>query len=181
MRLVLPVGPRDHTRGSDDALVTLLEYGDYECPYCGRASIVLKEVEVALGTNLLYVFRHFPLSMVHPRARTAAEAAEAAAAQGVFWPMHDLLFENQNALEAEDLLGYAGELGLDRERFAREVEERVHSARVREDFLSGVRSGVNGTPTFFIDGERYEGSWQKDALLGVLEARLRAGGRRRAG
>jgi protein-disulfide isomerase len=150
--------------------VTLTEYGDYECPYCGAAYPIVQKVRRALGPNLRFVFRHFPLSQAHPHAQRAAEAAEAAGAQGEFWKMHDLLFENQDALEDADLLRYAGALKLDADRFARELSAGVHSDRVRRDFRSGVRSGVNGTPTFFINGVRHDAPWDLPTLLAAVEA-----------
>ena len=158
-RLTPPVSELDHAAGPDDAPVTLVEYGDYECPYCGMAYPIVKAVQRELGSQLRFVFRNFPLAEIHPHARHAAQAAEAAAAQGKFWEMHDLLFEHQHALEDEDLIGYAKSLGLDAEQLARELEAGTYAKRVRDDFRSGVRSGVNGTPTFFLNGERYEGSW----------------------
>jgi protein-disulfide isomerase len=168
--LTLPVATdRDHIQGASTAAVTLLEYGDYECPYCGAAYPIIKQVQEAIGDGLRFVFRNFPISTSHPHAELAAEAAEAAAAQDQFWPMHDLLYENQQRLEANDLVGYAVSLGLDAERFERELNEHVHAPRVREDFMSGVRSGVNGTPSFYINGVRYEDSYDLDTLLGALQ------------
>ena len=167
--LTLPVTEdRDHVQGAPDAVVTLLEYGDYECPYCGAAYPIVKDVQAAMGDELRFVFRNFPITTAHPHAAQAAEAAEAAAAQERFWPMHDLLYENQQRLEGEHLFAYADGLGLDTERFKRELEEHVHAERVHEDFMSGVRSGVNGTPGFFIDGVRYDDSYDFDTLLGAL-------------
>lgn len=173
-----PVGGRDHVVGPRNAPVTLVEYGDYECPYCGAAHPIVKEVRRRLGNDLRFAFRHFPLTRVHPHAEHAAEAAEAAGAQGQFWQMHDMLFEHQGALEDEDLLLYAAALGLDLDRFARELELGLHGARVREDFLSGVHSGVNGTPTFFINGARHEGATDVQTLLAAIAAAaaLAAGG-----
>jgi protein-disulfide isomerase len=168
-QLTLPVGDRDHIQGASSAAVTLLEYGDYECPYCGAAYPIVKQVQEAMGDGLRFVFRNFPISTSHPHAELAAEAAEAAAAQDQFWPMHDLLYENQQRLEANDLVGYADSLGLDVERFKRELEGHVHAPRVREDFMSGVRSGVNGTPSFYINGVRHEDSYDLDTLLGALQ------------
>ena len=169
-RLTLPVADdRDHVQGPADAAVTLLEYGDYECPFCGAAYPIVKQVQETMGERLRFVFRNFPITTAHPHAEQAAEAAEAAAAQGQFWPMHDLLYENQRHLETDDLIAYAGRLGLDVSRFQRELADHVHAARVREDFMSGVRSGVNGTPTFYIDGERYEGSYDAEPLLDALK------------
>ena len=153
------VGANDHAAGPADAPVTLVEYGDFECPYCGQAYPIVKALQERLGSRLRFVFRNFPLSESHPHAEHAAEAAEAAGAQGRFWEMHDLLYENQRALRDPALIGYATALGLDAERLARELDEGTWAARVQADFRGGVRSGVNGTPTFFINGERYDGSW----------------------
>jgi protein-disulfide isomerase len=161
---------RDHSIGPPDAPVTLVEYGDYECPYCGRAHAVVRALLRAAGDRLRFVFRHFPLSTVHPHAQLAAEAAEAAGAQGRFWPMHDMLFANQHALDEAHLVAYAGALGLDQKRFVKELVGRMHQRKVREDFLSGVRSGVNGTPTFFINGIRHNGSFDFPILLAAVEA-----------
>jgi protein-disulfide isomerase len=166
------VSPRDHVQGPADAPVTLLEYGDYQCPYCGAAHPVVKVVQGYLGDNLRFAFRHFPLTTVHEYAEGAAEGAEAAGAQGKFWEMHDKLFENQPALDYDSLFGYAEELGLDVERFATELENGVYAPRVREDFISGVRSGVNGTPTFFINGVRHEGSFDLETMLEAIQARM---------
>jgi protein-disulfide isomerase len=168
-RLTPPVSAHDHVAGPDDAPVTLVEYGDYECPYCGMAYPIVKAVQRELGSRLRFVFRNFPLAEIHPHARHAAQVAEAAAAQGKFWEMHDTIFEHQDALEDAELIGYARSLGLDAERIARELEAGTYAKRVRDDFRSGVRSGVNGTPTFFVNGERYEGSWaNEDAFVRAL-------------
>ena len=161
---------RDHLQGPADAPVTLLEYGDYECPYCGAAYPIVKEVQARIGDRLRFVFRNFPITTSHPHAEQAAEAAEAAAAQGSFWRMHDVLYENQKRLRDEDLRTYAKQVGLDLDVFDRELAEHVHAARVQEDFMSGVRSGVNGTPTFYVNGARYDDSYDLDTLLGALEA-----------
>ncbi len=171
-RLTVPVGNRDHIQGKQDAPITLLEYGDYECPYCGQAYAVVKRIQKELGDNLRFVFRNFPLAQVHPHALRAALAAEAAGRQGVFWEMHDLLFEHQDALDDEQLPRYAATLEVDMRRFVAdmwsdEVEQRVH-----EDFMSGVRSGVNGTPTFFINGKRHDGSFDYGSLLAAIERTL---------
>ena len=168
-RLAHPVCERDHIRGAITAPVTLLEYGDYECPRCGEAHIVVNQIVELLGDALCYVYRHFPLTTVHPHAATAAEAAEAAGAQGKFWPMHDCLFENQDALGDRQLIGYAAMLGLNVRRFTQELTEHRHADRVRQDFLSGVRSGVNGTPTFFLNGSRHDGAWDVDSLLAAIQ------------
>jgi protein-disulfide isomerase len=168
-RLTPPVSNTDHRAGPDDAPVTLVEYGDYECPSCGSAHPILLAVRERMGRRLRFVFRDFPLSEIHPHAMHAAEAAEAAADQGKFWEMHDALFENQEALEDSDLIRYAQALGLDPERVKMELVSGAHEKRVREQFRSGVRSGVNGTPTFFINGIRYDGSWDPDTLIEALE------------
>jgi protein-disulfide isomerase len=167
--LTPPVGERDHAQGPADAPVTLVEYGDYECPYCGAAFPIVRALQCRLGDRLRVVFRHFPLTQVHPHALSAAEAAEAAGAQGRFWAMHDLLFEHQRALDDRRLAGYAADLGLDGDRFAREMGEHVHAGRVREDVLSGARSGVNGTPTFFVNGARHDDDYAFDTLLAAIE------------
>ena len=172
-RLVLPVAGRDHVLGPADAPAVLVEYGDFECPYCGMAYPIVKDVQRRLGRQLRFAFRHFPLAEIHPRAQPAAEAAEAASAQGKFWEMHDLLFENQAALADPDLRRYAGALGLDIARFVNELASGTCESRVREDFMSGVRSGVNGTPTFFVNGTRHDGSWDADSLIEALLARSR--------
>jgi protein-disulfide isomerase len=170
MTLTVPVSARDHAAGPADAPITLVEYGDYECPHCGAAYPIVKEIQNRLGDRLRFVFRNFPLTQIHPHAAHAAEAAEAAAAQDRFWEMHDWLFEHQRHLGDQLLVRAAETLGLDAGRVRRELEEGIHMPRVREDFMSGVRSGVNGTPTFFINGQRYDGSWDPETLLGALEA-----------
>jgi protein-disulfide isomerase len=168
--LTVPVSEdRDHIQGPADAAVTLVEYGDFECPYCGAAYPIIKEVQARMGDRLRFVFRNFPITTSHAHAEQAAEAAEAAAAQGRFWPMHDLLYENQRRLRDQDLRGYAEQAELDVERFDSELAEHAHAARVHDDFMSGVRSGVNGTPTFFINGVRHDGSYEVEPLLAALE------------
>jgi protein-disulfide isomerase len=168
--LTMPVSEdRDHIQGPSDAAVTLIEYGDYECPYCGAAYPIVKEVQARMGERLRFVFRNFPITTAHPHAEQAAEAAEAAAVQGSFWEMHDLLYENQKRLENEDLRGYAEQLGLDVGHFDTELSEHVHADRVHDDFLSGVRSGVNGTPTFYINGSRHDDSYDEESLVAALE------------
>jgi protein-disulfide isomerase len=167
-KLRVPVSERDHIQGPARAPVTLVEYGDYECPACGQAYWIIKKLQQALAGRLRFVFRNFPLANIHPHAQIAAEAAEAAAAQRKFWEMHDVLFENQNALEEEDLAEYANNLGLDTDRLLEEIDSGTYSGRVREDFQSGVRGGVNGTPTFFINGVRYDGAYDSESLLAAL-------------
>jgi len=163
-----PQPERDHIQGPPDAPIMLLEYGDYECPYCGEAYPVVKAIQQRLGKRLCFAFRNFPLSNSHPHAQRAAEAAEAAGAQGRFWEMHDLLYENQAALEDQDLAGYAAGLRLDVDRFISEVLSGAHASRVREDFRSGARNGVNGTPSFFTNGVRFEGMTGVEELLAAL-------------
>jgi protein-disulfide isomerase len=167
--LALPVGERDHSQGPADAQLTLVEYGDFECPYCGRAYPIVKSLQERLGDRLRFVFRNFPLTTAHPHAQHAAEAAEAAAAQGRYWAMHDRLYEHQRALDDAHLARYAADVGLDVARFSEELEAGRYRARVREDFLSGVRSGVNGTPTFFVNGARHDGSCDLGELLAAVE------------
>jgi diadenylate cyclase len=164
-----PIGTRDHARGPKDAPVTLLKYGDYECPYCGEAHPVLKELQERVGQQVRFVFRHFPLDSAHPRARRAAQAAEAAASQGRFWEMHDLLYERQGELGEEDLMGYAAELGLDLQRFEEDLANDHHAWRIEEDRLGGDRAGVRGTPTLFVNGVRYTGTLDLDRLLTAVE------------
>jgi protein-disulfide isomerase len=160
------VGRLDHVLGPGDASVTLVEYGDYECPHCARAHRVLGEVLQRVGNdNILFAYRHFPLSQIHPHATLAAQAAEAAGDQERFWEMHDMLFEHQDALEMDDLVSYAKIIGLDVARFAQELRGQVNLPKVRADFLSGVRSGVNGTPTFFVNGERFNTPWDDPVAL----------------
>lgn len=168
VQLTLPVTDRDHAQGSAQAVLTLVEYGDYECPYCGRAYPIVKEVQRRLGPSLRFVFRNFPLAEMHPHAQHAAEAAEAAAAQERFWEMHDALFEHQRSLEDRHLLQYAQTIGLDQDRFQQDLTSHTYAGRVREDFQSGVRSGVNGTPTFFINGVRHDAAWDIETLTDAL-------------
>jgi protein-disulfide isomerase len=173
--LVEPVDPdRDHIRGPAEALVTVVEYGDFECPYCGQAEPVLRELLADFG-EVRYVWRHLPLTDVHPRAQLAAEAAEAAASQGEFWRMHDLLLDHQQDLRPTDLNGYAGNLGLDVERFRDELRRHTHVARIAEDVDSAGLSGVSGTPTFFINGRRHYGAYDITTLTAAVKtAKARA-------
>jgi len=169
--LTIPVGKRDHIIGPEHAAITLVEYGDFQCPYCREAYPIVKQPRDQLGARLRFAFRNFPLTRIHPQAEHAAEAAEAAAAQGAFWPMHDRLFERQFALEDENLVEYATELGLDADRLAGELAAGTHRDRVRDDFMSGVKSGVNGTPTFFINGQRHDGGYELASLLAAMEVK----------
>ncbi|MER7892169.1 Na+/H+ antiporter NhaA [Micromonospora sp. NPDC094482] len=168
--LMLPVDPeRDHMRGPREAPVTVVEYGDFECPYCGQAEPVVREL-LADFANIRYVWRHLPLTDVHPHAQLAAEAAEAASAQSAFWEMHDLLLAHQDALNPTDLLGYAERLGLDLDRFREHMVEREAVDRIAEDVDSADLSGVTGTPTFFINGRRHHGAYDITALSAAVKA-----------
>ena len=167
---------RDHIRGGADATVTLLEYGDYECPYCGQAEVVVRELLGSFGADLRYVWRHLPLNDVHPRAEVSAEAAEAAAAQGEFWPMHDRLLADQELL---DLGRHAEEIGLDMDRFWDDLSRHRHLARIAEDVASADASGVAGTPTFFINGRRHQGAYDIDTLTAAVKAAQRRAALRR--
>jgi protein-disulfide isomerase len=168
--LVEPVSPeRDHIRGPVDAPVTLLEYGDYECPFCGAAYAVVEAVRTTMGQSLAFSYRHFPLTTVHPHAWSAAVAAEAAGVQGHFWGMHDLLFEDQRHLEIADLIARAKVLDLDVDEFAEALATNALADRVQADFMSGVRSGVPGTPTFFVNGIRYGGALDYEGLLDAVQ------------
>ena len=144
-------------------------YGDFQCPYCAAAYPIVRRVRDRLAPRLRFAFRHFPLPEIHPLAQRAAEASEAAAAQGAFWPMHDLLYESRGRLEQDDLLAYAGELGLDRDRVGGELERSAHAARVQRDVDSGLASGVGGTPSFFVNGRLHAGSFDASSLIGALE------------
>jgi protein-disulfide isomerase len=164
-----PVGPDDHAQGPPHAPVTLVVYGDYECPFTRRARTVVRAAQQRAGDRLRYVFRNLPLAK-HPHAFRAAEAAEAAAAQGKFWEMYELLFRTQWALEEDDVVGYATLLGLNLDRFRDDLARHAHAPRIRTDLESGQRSGVRGTPTFFVNGTRYEDLEDSlDALLGVID------------
>jgi Na+:H+ antiporter, NhaA family len=168
--LTPPVDPaRDHIAGPESG-TTLVEYGDFECPYCARAYPSVKQVQERLGDRLRFVFRELPLDK-HPHARTAALAAEAAGAQGRFWEMHDRLFESGGRLEPDDIVAYARGVGLDLDRFARDMASPELADRVDEDFESAIASGVRGTPAFFIDGEPYDGAYDADSLAEAIEAR----------
>jgi len=173
--LAAPVDPdRDHIRGPMSAPVTVVEYGDFECPYCGRAEPAVRELLADFG-DVRYVWRHLPLTDVHPHAQLAAEASEAAAAQGSFWDMHDLLLEHQDALRPMDLVSYAEQIGLDRDRFAADLRKHAGRGRIAEDVDSADLSGVSGTPTFFVNGQRHYGAYDVTALSAAVKAaRVRA-------
>jgi protein-disulfide isomerase len=167
-KLVLPVSERDHIHGPANARVTLVEYGDYQCPYCGMANSIVDGIRREVGNDLRFVFRNFPLTEVHPHAEHAAEIAEAAAAHHKFWEMHDLLYAHQDALGDQHLAEYVTLLGIPTTEVKRALAQHAYMDRVREDFMSGVRSGVNGTPTFFINGVRHDGSYERDVLLAAI-------------
>ncbi len=171
--LILPVSERDHIRGPANAPVTLVEYGDYQCPYCGLANPIVEQVQRELGDGLRFVFRNFPLTEVHPHAEQAAEIAEAAGKHNKFWEMHDMLYAHQEALDDQHLAEYATLLGVPAPEVKRALVQHAYRDRVREDFMSGVRSGVNGTPTFFINGVRHDGSYDRDVLLAAIASAMR--------
>src|SRR5918996_465555 len=162
------VTERDHVLGPADARVTLVEYGDYECPHCGALHPVIEAARKAFGGNLRFVFRHFPLRSSHPHALAAAKAAEAAGEQGRFWEMHHRLYQRQTELEDADLLRHARKIGLDEARFQREIAARSHEGRIREGLASAAQSGASGTPSLFINGELYRGSLDRDDVFAVL-------------
>ncbi len=171
--LALSVSTQDHSMGREDAPVTLIEYGDYECPYCGEAERALQLVRERAGSNLRFVFRNFPLVESHPHAMQAAEAAESAGQQGKFWEMHDMLYRNQRKLRQEDLSRYAETIGLDVDRFDRDLTSHSIRPRIQQDVESGEASGVEGTPWFFINGRQYEGGWEPADLLEAIQSELK--------
>lgn len=164
-----PINDKDQIQGNAAALATLVEYGDFECSHCGEAYTVIKEVQKKLGEKLRFVFRNFPLSESHPHAAHAALAAEAAAKQGKYWEMHDMIFENQNALEDENLLFYAQKLNLNVDQFKKDMFSEEIEKKVENDFKSGVRSGVNGTPTLYINGKRFDEPCEVDIIIRAIE------------
>ena len=169
--LKVAVTAEDHAQGPESAPVTVVEYGDYECPHCGHAYPIVKQVQKHFGKRLRFVFRNFPLSEIHPHAEDAAEAAEFAGAQGKFWEMHDLLFENQERLDEALYLALAQELELPAGTLRKALEVGTYRTRVRAEFAGGVRSGVNGTPTFFVNGDRHDGPYEfEDLVLAIDEA-----------
>ena len=171
------VSSADHSEGPAHAPVTLVEYGDYECPHCGRAYPIVKAIQQAMGDSLRFVFRNFPLAEIHPHASTAAQAAEAAAAvgSGAFWAMHDAIFEHQDHLDIASLHTYAVASGVDPDAVRQAISHGTFVERVNADFMSGVRSGVNGTPTFFVNGQRYDGEWwNAESFLADLTVATRA-------
>jgi len=167
-KLTVPTGKNDHIQGDDNAPLEIVEYGDYQCPYCGMAYPIIKQVQKELGKKVKLIFRNFPLSQMHPNAMNAAGAAEAAAKQGKFWEMHDKLYENQESLEPLDLDRYAQELDLNMNQFGKDLSSPEVANRIDSDFNSGMHLGVNGTPTFFVNGVRYDGDWELKPFLDFL-------------
>jgi protein-disulfide isomerase len=172
-KLTIPVNiGSDHIRGSINAPITIVEYGDYECPYTGMAYPIIKEIMKQFGDQIYFVYRNFPLKDIHPHAQHAAEAAEAAAAQDKFWQMHDYLFEHQKALDDNHLLEYAQKVGLDIDKFKKEISGHVYTPLINKSLKAGIDSGVEGTPTFFVNGVHYEDSWDLDTFSSFLKRNL---------
>jgi protein-disulfide isomerase len=171
--LKVPVSTQDHIQGDPKSPAVLVEYGDYQCPHCGHAYPIVKRVQKHFGSRMAFVFRNFPLSEIHPAAESAAEAAEFAGAKGKFWEMHDGIFENQAVLGVPFLLEFAQSLGLAEQELLGSLESHTYIKRVKDDFLGGARSGVNGTPTFFINGQRHDGPFEYEDLVEAIEARIK--------
>jgi protein-disulfide isomerase len=169
MDLTSPLSAEDHVDGPERAELELVIYGDFQCPYCTAAYPILRRIRDQLSSRLIFAFRHFPLREIHPDAERAAEASEAAAAQGAFWEMHDRMYEARGALGREDLIGYAAELGLDADRVAGEIDSEAHRPRIQRDVDTGLASGVGGTPTFFVNGRLHRGSFDASSLITALE------------
>ncbi len=163
--------------GNPAAAIELVEYGDYQCPYCGRAYPIVKVIQQQLGDNLKFVFRNFPLTKIHPMAKIASVATEAAGLQGKFWEMHDIVFENQRRLYKRALLEYAQTIDLQLERFEFDLDNAELAKKVEADFESGLRSGVNATPTFFVNGEKFTGNWSDDEFVIFIEMQLEKAGK----
>jgi len=164
------VSDKDHIQGNMHAAIELVEYGDYQCPHCGRAYPIVKKLQKELGDKLKFVFRNFPLAEIHPEAVRAAVASEAAALQGKYWEMHDIIFENQETLSEEAFIQFAEELGMDSKQFRKDMAKKELLEKTEADFESGIRSGVNATPTFFINGEKYTIGWEGDRILQFIKA-----------
>lgn len=177
--LKVPVAPADHTQGDEQAAITLVEYGDYQCPHCGHAHPIVKAVQKHFGKQLRFVFRNFPLTQIHPLAEAAAEAAEFAGSGGRYWMMHDGIFEGQDQLSMPFLEKLAAGLGLSPKKLDTALQGHEYLPRIKEDFLGGVRSGVNGTPTFFINGVRHEGAFEFEDLVKAIDAEISKPGHRR--
>ena len=169
IHLAVPVSERDHSQGPANAAITLVQYGDYECPYTRQSTTVVRAIQQQLGDQLRFVFRNFPLTEIHPHALHAALAAEAAAMQGKFWQMHDYIFHHQHTLEDSALAQFATAVGLEMQHYTHAMAQQRSLPHIEEDVESGERSGVQGTPTFFINGVMYRGSWEHDALLAALQ------------
>lgn len=172
MSLKPAVSDKDHIQGNIHAAIELVEYGDYQCPYCGRAYPIIKAIQQQFGDNLKFVFRNFPQVKAHPQAKQAAIATEAAAIQGRFWEMHDIIFENQDNLATSSLIQYAKAIRLDIEQFQADLNKEMIITKVEADFESGLRSGVNRTPGFFINQEKYDGDWDEDSLSAYIKERI---------
>ena len=172
--LKVPVSEADHVQGNKNAPVTLVEYGDYECPHCGHAHQVIKKLQRHFGDGLRFVYRNFPLTQIHPMAEPAAEAAEFAAAHNKFWEMHDAIFADQDDLNMPVLGELASNLGLSEPELATALSQHEFLPRIKQEFMGGVRSGVNGTPTFFINGERHEGTFEFEDLVEAIDGRRAA-------
>ena len=171
-QLIPAVNINDHIYGNLNAALELVEYGDYECPHCGRAYPIIKNIQQNLGSEMKFVFRSFPLTKIHPHAFSAAVATEAAGLQNKFWEMHDIVFENQKTLDAESIFLFAETIGLDVDQFKNDINKKELAEKVEQDLESGFRSAVNKTPTFFINGKRYEGDWEENTLLQYLKGQL---------
>lgn len=169
MSLYVPVSKKDNSQGNEKAPIVLIEYGDYECPHCGAAYPIVKQLQKHFGDDLLFIFRNFPLAEMHPHAITAAYVAEAAALQEKFWPVHDLIFEHQDALSTHHLIEYAESAGVDIAQLRKEIQTPAVTDKVEKDMEGGIRSGVNGTPTFFINGTRYEYDYDFESMKSFLE------------
>ena len=167
-----PVNDRDHIQGNKNAPIELVEYGDYQCPHCGRAYPIIKSIQERMGDRLKFIFRNFPLTEIHPEAFGAALAAEAAAHQDKFWEMHDIIFEHQRHLQAENILQYAKRVGLNMAIFSKDIQQQLFIDKVEDDIESGIRSGVNGTPSFYVNGAKYNGSWEEEDFVEFLQGLL---------
>jgi len=168
----LTTNPQDHIKGNPNASIELIEYADYQCPYCGQAYYILEKIQKELGDKLKFVFRNFPIPQLHPYAVHAAIAAEAAGAQGKFWEMHDILFENQKNLDDNHLVEYAGQIGLDIKRFEEDSSNDQYFQKVNTDYEGGIKLGIQGTPTFFINQKMYEGDWSYPSFIAYLKSLL---------
>lgn len=164
---------KEHIQGNANASFELMEYGDFQCPYCKQAYRILKEVKKQLGNDLKFVFRNFPLAELHEHAIHAAVVAEVAGAQDKFWEMHDMLFENQKRLDDESLFGYAQQIGLDMQQFEKDLENKKYFQKVESDYQTGIRQGVEGTPTFFINGELFKGNWMDPSFIDYLQSLIK--------